>query len=105
VDPGSAPEGIGKAHVTDQLAYFELIRRPKGLKMWIRRLSVSWESFSVPSSLPASPQGRIIGFVANFVCGRCGPETTTLITPPANRIAALDAICSSRATGPCGSYA
>ena len=23
VDPGRAPEGIGKAHVTDQLAYFE----------------------------------------------------------------------------------
>ena len=23
VDPGSAPEGIGKAHVKDQLAYFE----------------------------------------------------------------------------------
>jgi hypothetical protein len=46
-----------------------------------------------------------LGFVANFVCGRCGPGTTTLITLPANRIAALDAICSSRATGPCGSYA
>ena len=48
---------------------------------------------------------RQLGCVANFVCGRGGPGTTTRFTPPANKTAALDVICPSPATDLFGSCA
>jgi hypothetical protein len=43
--------------------------------------------------------------VANFHSGRERPGTMSWFTPPAHRIAALDAIYLSCAFGPCGSCA
>ena len=64
----------------------------------------------VTSTLSRSLQGRRPRyakkrFCRKFSCGRERPGTMNGFILPANRTAALDAICPSRAIGPCGSCA
>jgi transposase len=72
------------------------------LLAWLRGEPRVCSMIPIPSEADEEARRRS---VANFHSGRERPGTMSWFTPPAHRIAALDAIYLSCAFGPCGSCA
>jgi hypothetical protein len=76
-----------------------------GVVTWLRRCAEGWIDGRFVLRQQTNAYGVLPGSVANFHSGRERPGTMSWFTPPAQRIAALDAIYLSCEFGPCGSCA